>query len=460
VTEGHTVVLGGGCAGLAAAWRLGKRGISVVLVEASDHVGGLAGGVQFGGNVYEYGPHIFHTTDAELLAEIKELMGDDLLPYKRTIQIKFLGGYFKFPLSMTEVFFKLSPWTLVRAAASFLYHFTVGALSRPSVENTETVLQRYYGDVLYRIFFKDYIERVWGIPPSEFSPSFARQRIPRLNVLEIFDKFATLFWKKARGGLRTEGYVEKTEGGLYTTREGFSMITKRLGERLVQTGCEFRLNTRVQKILREGDRVIAVSLTSQGKSETLPCAAVINTTPINECTLSFSPSLGAGIDQAARSLRFRALVFVGIRVCRPQVLPASFMYFREHVFNRITDLSHFSFDIDPPGSTLLIAEVSCDPQDAVWRDEIGVKEAVIEDLERESILDRSEIEETVVFRAQHAHPIYTLGHEDALQSVLKGLGMLENFETAGRQGRFQYVNTHVAMKMGYEAADHLIERMV
>ena len=170
MTVGRTVVLGGGCAGLAAAWRLGKNGISVVLIETSDHVGGLAGGIRVGGNVYEYGPHIFHTTDEELLAEIKELMGEDLLPYKRTIQIKFLGSYFSFPLSMAEVFFKLSPWTLVRAGGSFLYYFILGALSRPAVENSETVLQRYYGDVLYRIFFKDYIKRVWGFFLQSFLP--------------------------------------------------------------------------------------------------------------------------------------------------------------------------------------------------------------------------------------------------------------------------------------------------
>lgn len=458
MTKGRTVVLGGGCAGLAAAWRLGKKGVQAVLVESSDHVGGLAGGARSQGNVYEYGPHVFHTTDAELLAEIKELMGDDLLPYTRTIQIKFLGDYFQFPLSMVEVFFKLSPWTLVRALGSFLYHFTLGALSRPEVENTETVLQRYYGDVLYRIFFKDYIERVWGISPSEFSPSFAHQRIPRLNILEIFHKLAAVFLQKTRGGLRTEGYVEKADGDLYTTREGFSMITKRLGERLTQTGCESRLNTRVEKIFREGDRVTGVLLSSGGKTETLACDGIINTTPINECTLSISPSLGEGVDQAARGLRFRATVFVGIRVRRPRVLPASFMYFREHVFNRVTDLAHFSFEIEPPGSTLLVAEVTCNPQDALWTDEALVKEAVFADLERESLLTREEIEETVVFRARHAYPIYTLGYEEALRKVMEGLGTLENFETAGRQGRFQYINTHVAMKMGYEAADRLVGR--
>jgi protoporphyrinogen oxidase len=88
-----------------------------------------------------------------------------------------------------------------------------------------------------------------------------------------------------------------------------------------------------------------------------------------------------------------------------------------------------------------------------------VREAVIADLVRENILRREEVEEVHVFRARHAHPMYLLGYEQALETLLKAFSSLKNLETAGRQGRFQYVNTHVAMRMGYEAADLLVERL-
>ena len=157
---GPVIVLGAGCAGLSAAWRLRAAGREVIVIEAEDHVGGLAGGVRIGGSVYEYGPHIFHTTDPEILADIKGLMGADLLPYRRTIKIKFLGSYFQFPLTIKDILSKLPPAMVVKAGLSFAYRFVEGALFRPKVETSETVLRRYYGDVLYKIFFKDYIERV------------------------------------------------------------------------------------------------------------------------------------------------------------------------------------------------------------------------------------------------------------------------------------------------------------
>lgn len=461
MSEDPVVILGAGCAGLMAARRLRERGRPVLLVEAEDHVGGLAGGITLGGDVYEYGPHIFHTTDPDLLADIKALMGSDLLAYERTIQIRFLGNYFKFPLSITDVLLKLPLATVLHAAGSFAYHFVKGALVKPAREDSETLLQRYYGDVLYRLFFKDYIQRVWGIPPSAFSPSFARERIPRLNILDFLDKTAAA----ARGlfssedALKTEGYVEKLEGQLWTTKKGFSMICERLAADALKKGARLRLSTRVLSICREGGKVAGVELEHGGAREVVACSGIINTLAVNDAARMFTPSLGDAAQAAADALRFRAIVFVGLKIRRPKVLRASFMYFREHSFNRITDLAHFGFQMDPPGTTLLVAEVACDPKDAVWTDEALAVEAVVSDLVREGILARAEVAASHVFRARHAHPMYTLGYETALKTLLDAFAGLSNAETAGRQGRFQYVNTHVAMKMGQDAADRLDARL-
>jgi protoporphyrinogen oxidase len=461
MSQAPVVVLGAGCAGLAAARRLREAGRPVLLVEAEDHVGGLAGGVRLGGDVYEYGPHIFHTTDAKILADVKSLMGPDLLPYRRTIEIKFLGNYFKFPLAVKDVLFKLPLTTVVRAAFSFAWHFVRGALVAPEVENSETILQRYYGNVLYKIFFKDYIERVWGVSPAQFSPSFAKERIPRFNILEFIDKAAAAFKRRfSRGAaLKTEGYVEKVEGELWTTKRGFSMICDRMAEDAVKKGARLMLSARVVGLKREGSRVVGVEVESGGRRETVACSGIVNTLAINEAAKLFTPALGAEAALAASALRFRAIVFVGLKVRRPKVLRASFMYFREHSFNRITDLAHFGFHMDPPGTTLLVGEIACDPSDAVWSDEAAAVKAVVDDLAREDIIAPSEVVSTTVFRTRHAQPMYLLGYEAALKTLLDAFAALDNAETAGRQGRFQYVNTHVALKMGSDDADRLDRRL-
>lgn len=453
------IILGAGCAGLAAGLRLSKRGATLVILEKDDHVGGLAGGVHINENQYEYGPHIFHSTDPEILADVKNLMGDDLEPYHRTIKIKFLNRYFQFPLAMTDVFLKLPPLTVIKAGFSFLRHFITGLFSKPAIETSETLLQRYYGDVLYRIFFKDYITSVWGITPAEFSPAFARQRIPRLNLIDavqnLLDRLATKF----RSSAQTDGFVEKVAGDMYSTKHGFSMITNRMADHVRENGGRVELNARVKKIIRDGSTIIAVDYEQAGRTQRIDCSAVINTLPINEAVLMLDPKPESELDAAAKALRFRSLVFVGLLINRPRVLPASFMYFRDYSFNRISDLAQFGFEIKPSGATILVAEISCSVNDLFWKDEEEAKRRVLDDLLTEGLITREEILSVNVFRAEHAYPIYTLGYEKNLAALIKSIESMNNFATAGRQGRFQYINTHIAMKMGYQAADRILKTL-
>ncbi|MCX7838992.1 MAG: FAD-dependent oxidoreductase [Anaerolineae bacterium] len=453
------VILGAGCAGLAAGMRLTKRGYPVTLLERADHVGGLAGGVRINSNTYEYGPHTFHTTDPEILNDITTLMGDALVPYNRTIKIKFLDNYFKFPLSMRDVLLKLPLPTVIHAGLSFLWHFSIGTIWRPKVETSETVLRRYYGNVLYELFFKTYITAVWGITPAEFSPAFARERIPRMNILELLDKIRLGAQNRLNRSVKTDGYVEKVEGNLYTTRQGFSLITQRMGEQVIKQGGTIELNATVTRIRRNDNRVHTIEYVQDGTTKRIECRGVINTLPINEAIMMIEPIPEDDVVQAARALKFRALVFVGLLVRKERVLPSSFMYFRQHSFNRISDLAQFGFEIIPAGCTLLVAEISCDVTDRVWNDDDLAKQAVLDDLIEEKLLTREEVIEMHVFRAQHAYPIYTLHYEQHLARLLRFFDQLANGETAGRQGRFAYINTHIAMKMGYEAAERLMQKL-
>jgi len=454
------IVLGAGCTGLSAAWKLARLGHPVLLLEKNERVGGLAGGVHINGNIYEYGPHIFHTTDPEILADIRGIMGDELFTFHKTASVKFQGKYFKFPLAIREVLLKLPLPTVLHAGLSFAWHYVLGFVEHPKVETTETLLRRYYGKVLYEIFFKSYIEHVWGVRAAEFSPAFARQRIPRLNFVDIWDKLVTAV-KKRLGPHRvnTEDYVERVEGDNYTTRAGFSLITQRMADKVVELGGELQLGARVTALARTDSRITAVEYEQGGRRIRRECAGVINTVPINDAALMLQPPADQPVRDAAAQLRYRALVFVGVHVRRPRVLLASFMYFREHSFNRISDLALLGFHVDPPGSTLLVAEISCSTEDRAWKDEEYAQQVVLDDLIREELITREDVIDANVFRAEHAYPMYLLNFEGHLATLLDWAATMANFETAGRQGRFAYVNTHIAMKMGDEAVDRLLQKI-
>ena len=52
------VVLGGGPAGMSAAWHLTKAGRRVVVLEKAEQVGGLGATVTMNGFRLDYGPHV------------------------------------------------------------------------------------------------------------------------------------------------------------------------------------------------------------------------------------------------------------------------------------------------------------------------------------------------------------------------------------------------------------------
>ena len=456
------VVLGGGCAGLSAALRLQDLGLPVMVAEAREQVGGLAGGMVCGGLHFDFGPHVFHASDPEVFEQVSAVMGSDLKPFRRTIKIRYLDRYFAFPLSPKEILSRLPPSTLLRAAGSLAWHAARSPLARRGAETAESVLRRRYGDVLYRLFFKDYLERVWGLPPAGLSPALARQRLSGLSlgraVRSTGRRLAQRLGVPARRPAH-DGFVETTAGGLFAVPQGFSLIARRMAERIEARGGAIRLAAPVRAILHDGRKASAVELDTDGGRERLDCRAVLSTLPINDAARAFSPALGSEVLRSADRLRFRAIVFVGIKVRRPRVLPSSFMYFREHSFNRVMDLSHFGRTDLPEGSTLLVTETTCDPGDRAWTDDAWIQKAVVSDLRAVDLLSPDEIDEIHVFRARHGYPVYQLGYEEPLKVLLDSFEGFSNVETAGRQGRFQYVNSHLAMAMGRAAADRLAGRL-
>ena len=82
-TQRSVIVVGAGLAGIAAAWRLSRRGLQVALLERETLVGGRAGALRQEGFVLEAIPPVLSPGDHRLLAWIDEVgMRDELLPLR------------------------------------------------------------------------------------------------------------------------------------------------------------------------------------------------------------------------------------------------------------------------------------------------------------------------------------------------------------------------------------------
>ncbi len=447
-------IMGAGIAGLSAGMYLARKNYDVNIFEKENNCGGLASGEIVNGNIYEYGPHFFHTNNPQILAEVKKIANDELINFERTILIKFMNEYFVYPLSVFEVLKKLPKKMVFMAVVSLIQNNFKRIFKKPEIENSETILLKYYGNVLYELFFKNYIHHVWGIYPDKFSPEFAMERIPRISGSIFLNKIVSPI--RARFSRRsTKHFVENVDGQLYTTKIGYRGIINKIVENIKKNGGKIHLNSEVVKI-NINDGQVEEIIVNSWKNCNFKIDALINTIPINKAILMIAPEVSKTLKESSGSLEFRALVFVGILVNKPKVLPVSFMYFREHSFNRIYDSSYFSHDTILPDTTILVAEISSGKKDRWWSDDRYCKEMVLEDLLREKIIKEKDVLEMNVYRYEFGYPIYKLGYEQHLGNLLDYIKTIKNFETAGRQGRFQYVNGHIAMQMGFKAAMNLI----
>ena len=104
------VVLGGGPAGLAAAWFAARAGHEVTLLERADHVGGMAASRTVAGLRVDHGSHRLHpATDPQRLAELRTLLGEDLQTRPRNGRIELAGRWVGFPLRTGDLLRNLPP---------------------------------------------------------------------------------------------------------------------------------------------------------------------------------------------------------------------------------------------------------------------------------------------------------------------------------------------------------------
>ena len=81
-----------------------------MVIERQPSVGGLAASFEFDGLYLDHGSHRLHpATDPEILADLRRLLGPDLLVRPRHGRIRLLGRYVRFPLSPLDLATRLPP---------------------------------------------------------------------------------------------------------------------------------------------------------------------------------------------------------------------------------------------------------------------------------------------------------------------------------------------------------------
>jgi protoporphyrinogen oxidase len=185
---------------------------------------------------------------------------------------------------------------------------------------------------------------------------------------------------------------------------------------------------------------------------------LISTLPITVLVRLLGDAVAEPARRAARELRFRSLRLLFLRIAQSRVSECASIYLPDPgcVVSRLVEPRNRSSALAPPGETALVAEIPCWPGDALaTRDEALLAPAVIETLERLSILRADRVLEWRSHLLENAYPVSSLGVGDRLAAIEQGLAPFSNLDRLGRGGRFWYSHLHDQLRA---AKDYLARR--
>src|SRR3954468_17558045 len=255
----NVVVIGAGPAGLTAAYILATRyGIESTILEADSQVGAISRTVERDGWRFDIGGHRFFTKVKEVEALWHEILPDeDFLMRPRMSRIFYEGKYYDYPLKASNALKNLGIIEAVLCVLSYLW-----ARVRPPKDQTnyENWLVARFGWRLYRMFFKTYTEKVWGIPVSDMPKDWAAQRVKGLSLGNAIVN-AVL---PKRNQKDITSLIEEFQYPKY----GPGMMWERCTELVEAQGSKVLLNTAATRIRHENGRAVSVVARSSDGAET------------------------------------------------------------------------------------------------------------------------------------------------------------------------------------------------
>jgi protoporphyrinogen oxidase len=449
----NVIVIGGGPAGLTAAYELCKANVRSVVLEKDNVVGGISRTVNYKGYHFDIGGHRFFTKVQAVEDMWREVLPEGkFLRRPRMSRIYYNKKFFFYPLRAFNALFGLGIWN---SFLIFLSYVKSQMFPQKPEDTFEQWVSNRFGKRLYEVFFKTYTEKVWGIPCNEIRAEWAAQRIKGLSLLSAVRN--ALIGQQGK----SKSEVIKTLIDEFEYPElGPGMMWEAVAEIVQQRGASVRLETSVERILWAGGKVRAVEVSNDGQREWVKGSDFISSMPIRELFEKLDPPPPPEVRKAAADLNYRDFLTVALIVNKEDVFPDNWVYIHDPdvKVGRIQNFKNWSPHMVPDQSkTCLGLEYFCFEGDGLWTMsdedlvELGKKELQSLDMAR-----AADIEDGAVVRMPKAYPVYDATYAKSLEVVREFLEGIENLQLVGRNGMHKYNNQDHAMLTAMLAAKNIL----
>ncbi|KFJ07394.1 NAD(P)/FAD-dependent oxidoreductase [Bifidobacterium tsurumiense] len=507
------VIIGGGPAGLTAAWELVKDGGSeqydVTVLEATKQFGGISRTVKHNGNRMDIGGHRFFSKDDRIMDWWKNVLplqgapsyddkklgrhhdlepgGPDpettdevMLKRHRVSRIFWNRHFFDYPISLSPNTLRSLGFKLTMQAG---FSYLKSMVHKLPEDNLENFYINRFGRKLYSMFFEGYTEKLWGRHPSEISADWGAQRVKGLSIIEVLkNAFSKLLPKKRSNKEVETSLIEE----FWYPKLGPGQLWETVERNSRELGANVITDAHVVEIRQDQGKISSVVYeNAAGERTELHADEFISSMPVKDLVNALDAAgkneenehkvaVPADMTKVANGLPYRDFVTVGLLVKRlrlknttdiptlgnPPIVPDCWIYVQDpgYKVGRIQVFNNWSpYLVKDVDNTVWVGlEYFCAEGDDFWNmsDEEATKFA-IEELTRMHIINgEQDVLDSHRERVPKAYPAYfdTYEHMPELVEYLDSFG---NLYCVGRNGQHRYNNQDHSMATSIEAVNNI-----
>jgi protoporphyrinogen oxidase len=504
------IIIGAGPAGLTAAYEMVTRtDIQPVIFEMTTDIGGISKTVNYKGNRIDIGGHRFFsksdrvmkwwmdmmplqgmganqqldisyqgkktTVEAQQGGPNPEATDHVMLIRNRLSRIFYLRKFFSYPINLSmETIRNLGIVRIIKIGISYSM---AQAFPIKHEKSLEDFFINRFGKELYRTFFRDYTEKVWGVKCSEIKPEWGAQRIKGLSITKAIAHAL----KKSVSGKSKDVAQKNVETSLIEhfmyPKLGPGQMWETAAEKVVAMGGELHMQQCLHKFEFDGKRVVAAHIrnTQTGEITRHEGDFFFSTMPVKDLINSFDLEVPADVKAISNGLGYRDFITVGLLLNKLKiknqtnipthndVVPDNWIYIQEPdvKVGRLQVFNNWSpYLVQDPDKVWIGMEYFVNEGDEIWnKSEEEMKQFGIDELAKIDIIEKQEVLDAVVIKVPKTYPAY-FGSYDDFPKVIDYVKTFENLHLIGRNGMHRYNNQDHSMLTAMMSVDNIIAGVV
>jgi protoporphyrinogen oxidase len=495
------IIIGAGPAGLTAAYELlGRTDIIPIVLEKSGDIGGIAKTVNYKGNRIDIGGHRFFSKSDRVMnwwLSFMPLEPTDnhnitiryqqqerilttnstgqpkdpdlvMLVRSRLSRIYFLRKFFSYPIQLS--FQTLRNLGLKRTVSIMFSYLKARLFPRKEEKSLEDFLVNRFGFQLYDLFFRDYTEKVWGVPCKRISAEWGAQRIRKISLSKVL-AHAILPGRKD-GDIAQKGTETSLIEKFLYPKLGPGQLWEAVAKDIEARGGKVLLHQDVQKLTQTDNRIHTIhSLNTQtGEEQELQGDYFFSTMPVQELIAGLSGDIPAAVREVAAGLQYRDFITVGVLLKQLTTtdpgsgksntlhLKDNWIYIQEKdvKVGRLQLFGNWSpYMVKDPSHTWIGMEYFCNQADAFWKlQDDAICQLAIDELITIGLARKEDVLDSVVLRMEKTYPAY-FGTYNRFDLVRQFTNSFPNLFLIGRNGMHKYNNSDHSMLTAMVAVDNI-----